>query len=76
MREIYPNPRPSTKQIMAAVSIAQKRGIEIPPIDYMTANDVGKWIRLNSTKKKLISKTTILVYADGTVETISSPIKG
>lgn len=67
--EIYPHPRPTPKQITAAVSIATAQGVRIPPLDYMTAGEVGKFIRENSGDKKVICRIITIVYSDGSVST-------
>ena len=67
--EIYPHPRPTPKQITAAVSIATAQGIPIPPLDYMVANEVGKWIRTHSSDKKVLCRVITTIYSDGSVST-------
>ena len=65
---IYPHPRPTSKQIAAAIAIAEKRRIPLPEIDYLTAGKLGEWIRLN-TEGGITSIITITVYKNGTSTT-------
>lgn len=73
MRTKYPSPRPTENQVVAAKCICNDYSIPLPEIEYMTKNQLGKWIREQREKhdNKIIAQISITqvitTYSDGRV---------